>query len=100
MSSDAKSEMSASEMAMRKFLKQLGVTGHQKLSDALEEAVRSGAVAPGAEVPVTATIDMDALQFTHVVTAARQAPDASGRAAPGGVAAACGAALTTALGWT
>ena len=46
MSSDAKSEMSASEMAMRKFLKQLGVTGHQKLSDALDEAVRSGAVAP------------------------------------------------------
>ena len=44
MSSDAKSEMSASEMAMRKFLKQLGVTGHQKLSDALAEAVRSGAV--------------------------------------------------------
>ena len=76
MSSDAKSDMSASEMAMRKFLKQLGVTGHQKLSDALAEAVRSGAVAPGADVPVTATIDIGALQFTHVVTATLQAPDA------------------------
>ena len=76
MSSDAKSDMSASEMAMRKFLKQLGVTGQQQLADALEEAVRSGAVAPGAEVPVTATIEMGALQFTHVVTAILQAPDA------------------------
>ena len=42
----------------------------------LAEAVRSGAVAPGAEVPVTATIDIGALQFTHVVTATLQAPDA------------------------
>jgi hypothetical protein len=33
-------------------------------------------VAPGAEVPVTATIDIGALQFTHVVTATLQAPDA------------------------
>ncbi|MGB1045134.1 MAG: hypothetical protein ACPG2B_02645 [Candidatus Puniceispirillaceae bacterium] len=46
------------------------------MSDALAEAVRSGAVAPGAEVPVTATIDIGALQFTHVVTATLQAPDA------------------------
>ena len=30
------SEMSASETAMRKFLKQLGVTTHQKLEAALQ----------------------------------------------------------------
>ena len=32
------SEMSASEIAMRKFLKQLGVTTHQKLEAALAGA--------------------------------------------------------------
>jgi hypothetical protein len=76
MSSDAKSDMSASEMTMRKFLKQLGVTGHQKLSDALEEAVRSGVVAPGVDIPVTATIEINDLQLSHVVTATLKAPDA------------------------
>jgi hypothetical protein len=76
MSSDAKLDMSASEMTMRKFLKQLGVTGHQKLSDALEEAVRSGVVAPGVDIPVIATIEINDLQLSHVVTATLKAPDA------------------------
>jgi len=78
MSSDAKSDMTASEMAVRKFLKQLGVTGHQNLSDALENAVRSGVVAPGSDLPVTATIEIGALKFSHVVTASLKAPDADG----------------------
>ena len=76
MSSEAKSDMSASEIAMRKFLKQLGVTGHQKLSDALEEAVRTGVVASGVDIPVTATIEIADLQLSHVVTATLKAPDA------------------------
>ena len=76
MSSEAKSDMSASEIAMRKFLKQLGVTGHQKLSDALEEAVRTGVVASGVDITVTATIEIADLQLSHVVTATLKAPDA------------------------
>ena len=78
MSSDAKSDMTASEMTVRKFLKQLGVTGHQNLSDALEDGVRSGFVAPGSDLPVTATIEIGALKFSHVVTASLKAPDADG----------------------
>lgn len=78
MSSDAKSDMTASEMTVRKFLKQLGVTGHQNLSDALEDAVRSGVVAPGSDLPVTATIEIGALKFSHVVTASLKAPEANG----------------------
>ena len=58
MSSDAKSDMTASEMTVRKFLKQLGVTGHQKLTDAMDDAVRSGIVSSGIELPVTATIEI------------------------------------------
>jgi len=78
MSSDAKSDMTASEMTVRKFLKQLGVTGHQKLTEALEDAVRSGVLTPGSELPVSATIEIGALKFSHIVNASVMAPDADG----------------------
>ena len=78
MSSDAKSDMTASEMTVRKFLKQLGVTGHQKLTEALEEAVRSGILTPGSELPVSATIEIGVLKFSHSVNASVVAPDADG----------------------
>ena len=78
MSSDAKSDMTVSEMTVRKFLKQLGVTGHQKLTEALDEAVRSGVLTPGSELPVSATIEIGALQFSHSVNASVMAPDADG----------------------
>ena len=58
MGEEVKSEMNASEMAMRKFLKQLGVTGHQKLSEALQIAVQSGQLAAGCDVAVTAKIEI------------------------------------------
>ena len=78
MSSDAKSAMTASEMTVRKFLKQLGVTGHQKLTEALDEAVRSGVLTPGSELPVSATIEVGTLKFSHSVNANVMAPDADG----------------------
>ena len=78
MSSDAKSDMTASEMTVRKFLKQLGVTGHQKLTDAMDDAVRSGIVPSGNELPVTATIEIGTLKFSHIVTASLIAPDVDG----------------------
>ena len=78
MSSDAKSDMTASEMTVRKFLKQLGVTGHQKLTEALDEAVRSGVLTPGSELPVSATIEVGTLKFFHSVNASVIAPDADG----------------------
>ena len=78
MSSDAKSDMTASEMTVRKFLKKLGVTGHQKLTEALEEAVRSGVASPGSNLHVTATIEVGALQFSHCVNASVMAPGADG----------------------
>ena len=78
MSSDATSDMRASEMTVRKFLKQLGVTGHQKLTEALDEAVRSGVLTPGSELPVSATIEVETLKFSHSVDASVMAPDADG----------------------
>jgi MOSC domain-containing protein YiiM len=67
--------MTASEMAMRKFLKQLGVTAHQELAGALAKAVADGKIAAGAEVVVTARVEIADLQFTHDVTANLVAPE-------------------------
>ena len=44
MSTASRDDMSESEIAMRKFLKQLGVTAHQVLESALEEAVSDGKI--------------------------------------------------------
>ena len=43
-----------------------------------ERAVRTGAVASGVDIPVTATIEIADLQLSHVVTATLKAPDADG----------------------
>ena len=75
MGAEVKSEMTASEIAVRKFLKQLGVTGHQKLSEALQMAVRSGLVTAGRDVAVTAKIEIAELEFSHELTATLRTPD-------------------------
>ena len=72
---ESKKEINATEMAMRKFLKQLGVTAHQSLADALVKAVADGKLQPGALVPVTARIEVADLAFTHDVTANLVAPE-------------------------
>ena len=72
---ESKREMNATEMAMRKFLKQLGVTAHQELADALVKAVADGKLQPGDPVPVTARIEIADLAFTHDVTANLVAPE-------------------------
>ena len=72
---DSKKEINATEMAMRKFLKQLGVTAHQELADALVKAVADGKLQPGAAVPVTARIEIADLAFTHDVSANLVAPE-------------------------
>ena len=72
---ESKREINATEMAMRKFLKQLGVTAHQGLADALVKAVADGKLKPGASVPVTARIEVADLAFVHDVRANLVAPD-------------------------
>ena len=68
-------EMSASEMAMRKFLKQLGVTTHQQLEQVLQARVQSGATA-GDKLAVTATIHIAELEFSHEIQADLILPEA------------------------
>ena len=72
---ETRTEMNASEMAMRKFLKQLGVTAHQELADALAKAVADGQIVSGASVAVTARVEIADLAFTHDITANLLAPE-------------------------
>ena len=70
--------MSESEIAMRKFLKQLGVSAHQVLECALEEAVADGKFVADGQVPVVATVTIESLGVTHCVEATLQAPGGNG----------------------
>ena len=72
---ESRTEINATQMAMRKFLKQLGVTAHQELADALAKAVADGKLQPGDPVPVKARIEVADLAFTHEVTANLVAPE-------------------------
>ena len=72
---ETRTEMNATEMAMRKFLKHLGVTAHQELADVLAKAVADGKISSGASVAVTARVEIAELAFTHDITANLVAPE-------------------------
>jgi predicted transcriptional regulator len=78
MSTGSRDDMSESEIAMRKFLKQLGVTAHQELESALQAAVADGRIKAGDSVPVSATVTIDHLGISHQVDAMLQAPGDDG----------------------
>ena len=78
MSTSPRDEMTEDEIAMRKFLKQLGVTAHQELETALKAAVADGRIAAGAELPVSAVVTIDALGISHRVDAVLLAPGDDG----------------------
>ena len=65
---NGREDMDATELAMRKFLKQLGVTAHQELASALAKAVADGSLSSGDTVPVTARIEIDGIAFKHELT--------------------------------
>ena len=67
-------DMDAAEMALRKFLKQLGVTAHQEVARALAAAVAEGRLESGALVPVKVHVEIDGIAFTHEVSGQLIAP--------------------------
>ena len=78
MNSGSREDMSDVEVAMRKFLKQLGVTAHQELEAALASAVAEGKLQAGASVPVSAEVTIPEIGFTHQVSATLLAPGTDG----------------------
>ena len=78
MSTDKRDDMSDDEIAMRKFLKQLGVTAHQELKAALQAAVAEGKLAAGAEVAVSAEVTIAELGYVHRVEGNLLTPGSNG----------------------
>ena len=78
MSTDKRDDMSDDEIAMRKFLKQLGVTAHQELEAALQAAVAEGKLAAGAEVAVSAEVTIAEPGYVHRVEGNLLTPGSNG----------------------
>jgi len=61
--------------SIRKFLKHLGVTGHQLIEDELRKAVKDGKIGTGSKVEVDAEITIKNLNVSHKLNGTLTAPD-------------------------
>jgi len=61
--------------SIRKFLKHLGVTGHQIIEDEVRNAVKKGNIKSGEEITVSAEIKIEGLNITHKLDGKLVAPD-------------------------
>ena len=73
--SDSEREMTESEISMRKFLKQLGVTSHQKIEQKLYELMSSGKLSPNEEIEIIANVEIPKIDFSHSITSTILLPD-------------------------
>ena len=61
--------------SIRKFLKHLGVTGHQLIEDELRKAIKDGKIDTGSKVEVDAEITIQNLNVSHKLNGTLTAPD-------------------------
>jgi hypothetical protein len=54
-------------LAIRKFLKVVGVTSQREIEQAIREAVAEGRLEPGSDVEARVTLELPGLDLTHVV---------------------------------
>lgn len=73
--SNSDREMTESEISMRKFLKQLGVTSHQKIEQKLDELMASGKLSPNEEIQIIANVVIPKIDFSHSITSTILLPD-------------------------
>tara|TARA_Y100000588_G_C13485086_1_gene598529 strand:- start:326 stop:535 length:210 start_codon:yes stop_codon:yes gene_type:complete len=62
-------------ISIRKFLKHLGVTGHQIVEDEIREAVKNGKIKTGSKISVSAEIKIEELNVSHKLNGSLVAPD-------------------------
>ena len=62
-------------VTVRKFLKQLGVTGHQVIEDELIKAVKDGKIKPCSKISVSAEIKINDLNVTHKIDGSLITPE-------------------------
>ena len=54
-------------MAVRKFLKTVGVSSQREIEKRITTALKTGTIKPDAKLKVTMTLKIDALNLAHVV---------------------------------
>ncbi len=67
--------MSKSEMSLRKFLKNLGVTSHQMIEEKLNLNLKNGNFDYNQEITINAEITIKELDLEHSVSATIIAPE-------------------------
>ncbi len=54
-------------MEVRKFLKEVGVSSQREIQNAITAAVKAGIIKDGAKLRAKMTLQIDAVNLTHVV---------------------------------
>ena len=62
-------------ISVRKFLKHLGVTGHQIIESSLKDSVDSGKIKPGQSISVSAEIKLEGIGISHKLEGKITSPD-------------------------
>ena len=70
-----KENMSKSEMSLRKFLKNLGVTSHQMIEEKLNLNLKNGNFDYNQEITINAEITIKELDLKHSVSATITVPE-------------------------
>ena len=67
--------MSKSEMSLRKFLKNLGVTSHKIIEEKLNSSLKNGSFDCNQEITINADIKIKELDISHSVSAKIYTPE-------------------------
>tara|TARA_X000000368_G_C22578464_1_gene514008 strand:+ start:93 stop:326 length:234 start_codon:yes stop_codon:yes gene_type:complete len=67
--------MSKSEMSLRKFLKNLGVTSHKIIEEKLNSSLKNGGFDYNQEITINADINIKELDISHSVSAKIYTPE-------------------------
>ena len=68
------SNMTASEISYRKFLKNLGVTTHQEIEKLINKKIANGELTPNSNLDITANITIDELGLNHSISSTLSLP--------------------------
>ena len=67
-------DMTASEISYRKFLKNLGVTTHQEIEKLINQKIADGELSPNSKLEITANIKIDELGLNHSISSTLSLP--------------------------
>ena len=68
------SDMTASEISYRKFLKNLGVTTHQEIEKIINKKIADGELSPNSKLDITANVRIDELDLNHSISSTLYLP--------------------------